>query len=50
MATCSSILAWNVPRTEDPGKYSPWGHKESDMTDHALKTNAYDCKNASVPT
>ena len=28
MATHSSILAWRIPRTEEPGKlYSPWGHK-----------------------
>ena len=29
MATHSSILAWEIPRTEEPGNYSPWGHKES---------------------
>ena len=28
MATCSSILAWEIPWTEEPGRlYSPWGHK-----------------------
>ena len=27
MATHSSILAWRIPRTEEPGWYSPWGHK-----------------------
>ena len=33
MATHSSILAWEIPWTEEPGKlYSPWGHKESDTT------------------
>ena len=44
MATHSSILAWKIPRTEEPSRlYSPWGHKESDMTErltHALTTNA----------
>ena len=30
MATHSSILAWRIPWTEEPG--SPWGHKELDMT------------------
>ena len=31
MAIHSSILAWRIPRTEEPGRlYSPWGHKESD--------------------
>ena len=29
----SSILAWEIPWTEEPeGLYSPWGHRESDMT------------------
>ena len=32
MATHSSILAWKIPWTEEPG-YSPWGHKESDTTE-----------------
>ena len=27
MATHTSILAWEIPQTEEPGKYSPWGHK-----------------------
>ena len=30
MATHSSILVWRVPRTEEPGGPSFWGHKESD--------------------
>ena len=29
----SSILAWRIPRTEEPGGYSPWGHRESDTTE-----------------
>ena len=33
MATHSSILAWRILWTEEPGGYSPWGHKESDMTE-----------------
>ena len=33
MATHASILAWRIPRTEEPGGHSPWGHKESDMTE-----------------
>ena len=33
MAPYSSILAWQIPWTEEPGGYSPWGHKEWDMTD-----------------
>ena len=33
MATHSSILAWRIPWTEEPGRlagYSLWGRKESD--------------------
>ena len=33
MAIYSSILAWEIPWTEKPGGYSPWGHKELDMTE-----------------
>ena len=33
MATHSSILAWRIPWTEEPGGYSPWNHKESDTTE-----------------
>ena len=32
MAIHSSILVWEIPWTEEPGGYSPWGCKESDMT------------------
>ena len=34
MATHSSTLAWEISWTEEPGGlYSPWGHKDSDMTE-----------------
>ena len=33
MATHSSILAWEIPCTESLAGYSPWSHKESDMTE-----------------
>ena len=33
MATHSNILAWRIPWTEKPGRYSPWVHKELDMTE-----------------
>ena len=33
MATHSSVLAWRIPWTEEPGGYSPWGRKESDTTE-----------------
>ena len=33
MSTHSSILAWRIPWTEEPGGlYSPWGCKEPDTT------------------
>ena len=42
MATHSSILAWEIPWTEEPGGYSPWGCKELDMTEQLNnKNNAY---------
>ena len=31
--THSSILAWRVPWTEEPGGCSPWGHTELEMTE-----------------
>ena len=35
MATHSSILAWEIPWTENLAGWSPWGCKESDKTEHA---------------
>ena len=35
MAAHSHFLAWKVPQTEGPaGFYSPWCHKELDITKH----------------
>ena len=33
MAANSTILAWRIPWREEPGGYSPWGQRESDMTE-----------------
>ena len=33
VAPHSSILAWRIPRTEEPGGYSLWGHKELEKTE-----------------
>ena len=33
MATHSSVLAWQIPWTEEPAGYSPWGRNESDTTE-----------------
>ena len=32
MATHSSILAWRIPRTEEPGRLQSMGSQESDTT------------------
>ena len=34
-ATHSTILAWETPRTEEPGGLQSMGHKESDMIEQA---------------
>ena len=36
MATHSSILAWKIPWTEEPGRLQSVGLKELDMTEHTL--------------
>ena len=41
-ATHSSILAWIIPWTEEPGGYSPWGHKELDTTER-LTLSLFHC-------
>ena len=33
MAAPSSILAWEIPRTEEPGGLQSMGHEESDKTE-----------------
>ena len=33
MATQSRILAWEIPRTEEPSGLQSMGHKESDTTE-----------------
>ena len=38
MATHSSILAWRISWTEESGRSSPWGHKESDTTEGLTHT------------
>jgi len=36
MTTHSSILAWRIPWTEEPGEQQSIGSQESDMTEHAI--------------
>ena len=38
MATHSSILAWRIPWTEEPGGLQSMGHKESDTTNRLPNT------------
>ena len=41
MATHSSILAWKIPRSEEPGRlYSPWGGKEPDPSEWLIHMQA----------
>ena len=40
MATHCRILAWRIPRTEEPDRlYSPWGCTKSDMTERLTLSN-----------
>ena len=39
MAAPSSILAWRIPWTKEPGGYSPWGGKESNTTERLSLTH-----------
>ena len=44
VATHSSILSWKISWTEESGGlYSPWGCKESDMTEHTHTMTVYIC-------
>ena len=43
MAAHSSILAWKIPWTVEPGRlHRPWGRKESDTTER-LHFSAHMC-------
>ena len=39
MATHSSILAWRIPRTEEPGGLQSIGSQESDKTERLNSNN-----------
>ena len=41
MATHSSILAWKIPLTEEPGGLQSMGRKESDMTEQMSTQHMY---------
>ena len=40
MATHSSILAWEIPRTEEPGRLQSMGLQELTMTEHLTTTTS----------
>ena len=45
MAAYSSILAWSIPWTEEPGAWwanSPWGRKGSDPTERLTQTHPFE--------
>ena len=41
MATTSSILAWEIPRTEEPGGLRLWDPEELDMTERLTHTHTH---------
>ena len=52
MATHSSILIWEIPWTEEPGRLQSWGRKELDTTErltHSLVTLSRGVKEAQAP-
>ena len=52
-ATHSSILAWRIPWTEDPGGYSPWGPEEwgvTEVTQHSTAHAMFTEKNSKFST
>ena len=48
MATQSSILAWEIPRTEKPSRLQPWGCKEQDTIEQLDSNNNHCSNNSSV--
>ena len=44
MASHSSILAWKIPWTEEPGGRRPRGHKESDVAEHTHTALGSSCR------
>ena len=40
MESCSSILAWEIPWTEEPGGCRLWSHKVSDTTERERVSEA----------
>ena len=49
MTTHSSVLAWEIPWTGEPGGYSPQGHRESDMAECARGTHVLHKQSSAQP-
>ena len=47
MATHTSVLAWRIPWTEEPGDFSPRGRRESDATE---RPSMWKHRRSSVPS
>ena len=41
MAAHASILAWRIPRTEEPGDYSPLGREALDTTEQLTPSHMF---------
>ena len=46
MATHSSILAWETPEQRSLEGYSPWGHRESDITERLITQSMRENRNS----
>ena len=49
MTTHSSILAWRIPWTEEPGGL-PWGHTELDMIEATKHASTQECWLDTMPS
>ena len=49
VVTCSSILAWRIPWTEEPGGLHSTGCKESDMTEQVTLSHTSTSKKKKGP-
>ena len=49
MATHSSILAWEIPWTEDPGGLQSLGHKELGMIERLNNNDVFQCTQSLDP-
>ena len=50
MVTNSSVLAWEIPRTEEPARQQSMGCQESDLTDCKTEKDVSSCSRMKYPT